>query len=215
MAILCRSMIRYGPVLLCVKPERAGEQPEMADATDKRVQRSKEAVLASTHALLSEGGIGGVSMDEVSRRSGVSKTTIYRHWPSRSALLLAACATMSSPPEVPDTGSLKGDLEALASDLAEQLRSAKWPAILPSIIDAAERDPELAILHAGLHAALMVPFLAIAERARTRGDAPASVTSAELTASVVGPLFYRRWFSKEPIGSDFVAGAVARALKAL
>ncbi len=187
----------------------------MADATDKRVQRSKEAVLASTYALLSEAGIGGVSMDEVSRRSGVSKTTIYRHWPSRSALLLAACATMSSPAEVPDTGSLKGDLEALASDLAGQLRAAKWPTILPSIIDAAERDPELAALHAGLHAGLMAPFLIVAERAQARGDAPASVTDAELTASVVGPLFYRRWFSKEPIGPDFVAGAVARALKAL
>lgn len=187
----------------------------MAEAIHKRVQRSKGAVLASTYALLSEGGIGGVSMDMVSRRSGVSKTTIYRHWPSRSALLLTACATMGSPPEVPDTGSLKGDLDALVADLAEQLCSASWPSILPSIMDAAERDPELAALHASLHAALMTPFLTVAERARTRGDFPAGVTPGELTASVVGPLFYRRWFSKEPIEPSFIAGAVLRALKAL
>ena len=184
----------------------------MVEMIDKRVQRSKEAVLASTYALLSEGGIGGVSMDEVSRRSGVSKTTIYRHWPSRSALLMTACATMGSPPEVPDTDSFEGDLDALVGDLAEQLRSARWPAILPSIIDAAERDPELATLHASLHAAMMTPFLAIAERAQARGDFPVGVTAAELIASLIGPLFYRRWFSKEPIGSNFVAGAVARVL---
>ncbi len=184
----------------------------MAEVIDKRVQRSKQAVLASTYALLSEGGIGGVSMDEVSRRSGVSKTTVYRHWPSRSALLITACATMGSPPEAPDTGSFKGDLDALVADLAEQLRSARWPAILPSIIDAAERDPELATLHASLHAALMTPFLAVAERAQARGDFPAGVSAAELIATIVGPLFYRRWFSKEPIGAEFAAGAVARAL---
>ncbi|WP_010219926.1 TetR/AcrR family transcriptional regulator [Sphingomonas sp. PAMC 26621] len=184
----------------------------MAEAIDKRIQRSKAAVLASTYALLSEGGIGGVSMDEVSRRSGVSKTTIYRHWPSRSALLLTACATIGSPSEVPDTGSLKGDLDALVTDLAEQLRSAKWPAILPSIMDAAERDAEVATLHATLHAALMTPFLTVAERAQARGDFPAGVTPAEMTALVVGPLFYQRWFSKEPICSDFATSAVVRAL---
>ena len=184
----------------------------MAEAIDKRVQRSKEVVLAATYALLSEGGIGGVSMDEVSRRSGVSKTTVYRHWPSRSALLITACATMGSPPETPDTGSFRGDLDELVADLAQQLSSAKWPAILPSIIDAAERDPELATLHASLHAALMTPFLTIAERAQARGDFPDGVTPAELTALVVGPLFYRRWFSKEPIGWDFAAGVVAHAL---
>lgn len=186
----------------------------MAEVIDKRVQRSKETVLAATYAVLSEGGIGGVSMDEVSRRSGVSKTTIYRHWPSRSALLLDACATMGSAPQAPDTGSLKGDLEALVTDLAEQLGSARWPTILPSIIDAAERDPELAALHAGLHAGLMTPFLTVAERAQARGDFPAGQIPSELIASVVGPLFYRRWFSKEPIDRRFYSELMRRLLTA-
>src|SRR5271166_5756374 len=89
---------------------------------DKRVQRSKNAILAVTYKLLSEEGIGGVSIDEVSRRSGVSKTTIYRHWPSRSALLLDACSKIGIRPEIPDTGSLGGDVTALAANLAHQLQ---------------------------------------------------------------------------------------------
>src|SRR5580692_3235385 len=132
---------------------------------DKRVIRSKELVLKETYKLLSEGGIGGVSIDEVSRRSGVSKTTIYRHWPSRSALLLDACSKIGTRPEIPDTGSLKGDVTALATYLAQQLKSARWAAVLPSIIDAAERDPELAQLLAELHAGQMAPYFAVAERA--------------------------------------------------
>src|SRR5271169_3669793 len=128
---------------------------------DERVRKSKEAVLATTHQLMSEAGLGGVSVDEVSRRSGVSKTTIYRHWPSRSALLMAACSQAGPQAEVPNTGSLKSDIAALAVQLADQLRSARWAAILPSIIDAAERDPELAQLHRSLHAGLMAPYIAI------------------------------------------------------
>lgn len=181
------------------------------EATDKRVQRSKAAVMAETYRLLFKQGIGGLSIDEVSRRSGVSKTTIYRHWPSRGALLLDACSKMSAEPSIPDTGSLQGDLNVLATDLAEQLRSGQWPAVLPSIIDAAERDPEVARMQARLHASFMTPFHTVAERAHARGEIATGRTAADIVASVVGPLFYRRWFSKEPIDARFVERIVGQA----
>ncbi len=179
---------------------------------DKRVVRSKERVLQETYRLLSEGGIGGVSVDEVSRRSGVSKTTIYRHWPSRSALLLDACSRMGVPPEPPASGSLRSDMSILADSLAADLSGAAWSAVLPSIIDAAERDPEVAQLHAGLHAGFMKPFFDAIGRARDAGELSTDRDPAALVAAVVGPLFYRRWFSKEPIDQPFVADAVKRAL---
>jgi len=178
------------------------------EAIDKRVQRSKESVLAETYKLLAEGGIGGVSIDEVSRRSGVSKTTIYRHWPSRSALLLDACSKIGIRPEIPDTGSLGGDVTALAANLAHQLQSARWAAVLPSIIDAAEREPELAKLHAKLHAGLMGPFLAVVERAKKRGELGPRQTTSDVVAAIVGPFFYRRWFSREPLDDQFVKSVV-------
>ena len=177
---------------------------ESEASADKRVQRSKEAVLAAAHELMSEGGVSGVSMDEVSRRSGVSKTTIYRHWPSRSALMLEACSKLSSWPETPDTGSLKGDVAALAAFLAHHLRSARGPVVLPSIIDAAEHDPEMTQLQASLHAALLVPFLAVAERAEKRGELPPEQSPAEFAAAILAPFFYRRWFSREPLDDLFV-----------
>ena len=91
------------------------------------------------------------------------------NWPSRSALLLDACSKIGTRPEIPDTGSLKGDVSALAYHLAQQLTSARWAAVLPSIIDAAERDPEVPLLHTNLHAGFMVPFLAVAERGEKKG----------------------------------------------
>ena len=192
-----------------------GEAEKTPEALDARVERSKAAVLATTFQLMTETGVGGVSIDEVARRSGVAKTTIYRHWPSRSALLLDACARLNQRPPAPDTGSLEGDLAALAGYLAEQLRTARWPTILPSIIDAAERDDDLARLHAGLQAGFSAAYGDVLARAKKRGEAPKNASAAELAAHVMGPIFYRRWFSREALDRKFVRGVVEAALMKL
>lgn len=204
---------RYGTVLLYgtlgVKDMSDPADPATAD---RRVRRSKDAVLAQTYTLLSEVGIGGVSVDEVSRRSGVAKTTIYRHWPSRAALLLDACSQLGTRPPLPDTGSPIGDLQALASQLAGELTSARWAAVLPSIIDAAERDADLAQLHAELHAHLVEPFLAAATRGQQRGDLDPGQSPPDVVAAVMGPLFYRRWFSRQALDQQFVEAVVDAAV---
>jgi AcrR family transcriptional regulator len=182
---------------------------------DGRVRRSREAVLAATFALLSEAGLGGVSVDEVARRSGVAKTTIYRHWPTRSALLLEACSKLSSRPTIPDTGSLKGDLVALSTTVAERLSTGRWSSVLPSVMDAAEREPELAQIHAQLHADMMSAFRAVIAEAQARGELPKTASASDLIGAIVGPLFYRRWFSREPVTPAVAKAVVERALKAV
>jgi AcrR family transcriptional regulator len=179
---------------------------------DERVRRSKQTVLAATFQLLSETGLSGVSIDAVSRRSGVAKTTIYRHWPSRSALVLDACSKLKSKSEVPDTGSLKDDLALLAMNLASRLRSARWATVLPSIIDAAERDPELADLHSRFHAEMTTAFRSVVERAQHRGELSRSRRPTEIVALILGPLFYRRWFSREALDEGFVKRVIDSAV---
>ena len=181
---------------------------------DKRVERSKTAVLAETYRQLTQSGMSGVSIDDVARNSGVAKTTIYRHWPSRSALLIDACSRIGGAQPVPDTGSLQGDLRKLATVVAKQLRTAAWPRVLPSIIDAAERDPEIAAMQSALHEGNMTPFYAIVERAKRRGEIPSDSLAADVIATALGPLFYRRWFSKEVIDDRFVEAVVKAAAKA-
>lgn len=178
---------------------------------DKRVERSRAAVLAETYRLLTEGGISGVSVDEIARRSGVAKTTIYRQWPSRSALLLDACSQLRAAAGVPDTGTLAGDLTALLRGLADALASAGWPTVLPSIIDAAERDPETAKIHEALHGGMMSPFYAVVARGLARGELSHDHNVSEVVAAATGPLFYRRWFSREPIDDAFLAAVLRTA----
>src|SRR6202046_2305103 len=187
---------------------------EVAQTADKRVERSKAAVLFETYRQLTQGGISGVSIDEVSRVSGVSKTTIYRHWPSRSALLIDACSRLGNAHQPPDTGTRRGDVHALVKNLAEQLQTAAWASVYPSIIDAAERDPEIAAMQSELHKGFMAPFHTIVERAKDRGEIPAGKPAAALIAVIVVPLFYRRWFSKEAIDDHFAEATIDVAIKA-
>jgi AcrR family transcriptional regulator len=179
---------------------------------DARVRRSQETVLAATWELLQEAGLGRLSVDAVAARSGVAKTTIYRHWPTRSALVLDACSRLGSGREAPDTGSLKGDMTVLAGDLAHRLRTARWASVLPSIVDAAERDAELARMHARLHAELVAAFRAVAERAHKRGELPRGRQPSDIVAAIIGPLIYRRWLSREPLDDRFVKAVVENAV---
>ncbi|MGI4879982.1 MAG: TetR/AcrR family transcriptional regulator [Janthinobacterium lividum] len=181
--------------------------------TDKRVERSKGQVLAETYRQLVQSGISGVSIDEVSRVSGVSKTTIYRHWPSRSALLIDACSRLGSAPDVPDTGSLRSDVRALLARLSDQLQTGNWSSVYPSIIDAAERDPEINAMQAALHNAFMAPFVAVIERAKARGELRSDRVTTDFIATVVGPLFFRRWFSKEETDERFINTIIESAVR--
>jgi len=172
-------------------------------ALDVRVRRSRATVLRATAELLFERGFAGASVDEITRRSGVAKTTIYRHWPTRGDLLRDACSSIGTPLEVPDTGSFEGDVTTLLTSLAHLLRSAKWTSVLPSVIDAAERDSDIAAMYSKLQEGYSAPLRFIIQRAMRTGELPKTTDSDVLVAALTGPLFYRRWFSREPLTSTF------------
>lgn len=182
---------------------------------DKRIERSRDKVLRETYRILSEQGFSGASIDAIAKQSGVAKTTIYRHWPSRADLLLDACAKMGSKTEPPDTGELKEDLTILLSHLAQELKLARWSSILPSIVDAAERDPDVATVYKKLHGDLMAPYRTVLIRAQERGELSKEVQISDVLAMTVGALFYRRWYTREPITQKIVVRTLNLAFASL
>jgi AcrR family transcriptional regulator len=190
----------------------AGPTDTDADKVDGRVRRSRDRVLATAFELLSESGVGGFTVDEVVRRSGVAKTTVYRHWPTRESLILDAASQISAAQEVPDTGSLEGDVTALLVNLAHLLSTARWASVVPSIVDVAERDPGFAELHGRIQRGHASAFRAVLLRAVSRGELPSDADASTLISALVGPLYYRRWFSREPNDAEFVHSVIHRAL---
>jgi AcrR family transcriptional regulator len=200
------------------QPARSRERPEMSGkaAIDPRVLVSRERVLTATLDLLTETGLGELTIDDISRRSGVAKTTIYRHWANRSALVIDACSRMTDGQQAPpDTGSLEGDLGAILADIADLLGTARWSSILPSIVDAAEHDPEFAGIHSRIQHGHAAPLRAALDRAGVRGEIPPAADRNAIAAALLGPLFYRRWFSREQIDAEFMELIIRSAIAGL
>ena len=185
-------------------------------ALDPRVLVSRERVLTTTLDLLTETGLGELTIDDISRRSGVAKTTIYRHWANRSALVIDACSRMTDGAQAPpDTGSLEGDLRIILMDIADLLGLARWSSILPSIVDAAEHDPEFAGIHSRIQHGHAAPLRVALNRAALRGEIPSTSDRNAMAAALLGPLFYRRWFSREQIDAEFVDLIIRSAVAGL
>jgi AcrR family transcriptional regulator len=200
------------------QPARTREGPERSGkaAVDPRVLVSRERVLTATLDLLTETGLGELTIDDISRRSGVAKTTIYRHWANRSALVIDACSRMTDGQQAPpDTGSLEGDLRAILADIADLLGTARWSSILPSIVDAAEHDPEFAGIHSTIQHGHAAPLRVALDRAAIRGQIPPAADRNAIAAALLGPLFYRRWFSREQIDAEFMEMIIRSAIAGL
>lgn len=179
---------------------------------DGRIVRSRATVLQATVALLLERGYGGATVDEVARRSGVAKTTIYRHWPTRTDLLREACSRIGTPLDQPQSGGVRTDVTAIMKNLAALLRTAPWASVLPSIIDAAERDPDMAAMYSELQRGYSAVLHDVLAAAVSTGQLPENSDVSTLTAALIGPLFYRRWFSREVVSDAFAEQVIGLLL---
>jgi len=178
---------------------------------DPRVARTHRSVLTAAAELMAEVGWGGVTIEAVSVRSGVARTTIYRHWPDLHALLAEAMQSVMEPCPEPDTGSMRGDLTVILQALARVLTHSASAGLMTSMIDAAERDPQIADLQAAFTRERRMASRRALERAVDRGEVSGGFDFELEAALIGGALFYRRLVSREPLSASFVERVVDAA----
>ena len=109
-----------------------------------RVEGDRELeILETTLAILAEVGYDRLTMDAVATRAKASKATLYRRWSSKANLVIDALTHSKGPHEFPDTGSLRGDLQAAFCGMGG-LTDPDTVAVFSSVITAIGRDPEFA-----------------------------------------------------------------------
>jgi AcrR family transcriptional regulator len=149
-----------------------------------------EELLRAAQDLLIEDGFERLTMDAVARRAGASKATIYRRWPSKTALVVAAAAALFSVPELPDTGDLREDL--LACGRAYVHDGGRNAQVLAAVVSASRYDPAL---REAARDALGAPYGGLFEqvlsRAVDRGLVPEGV-DVEALAEVFPAIAYQR-----------------------
>ena len=172
--------------------------------TDPRIERSRTAVLDAAGQLLLEGGVGATTVEAIVERSGVARSTIYRHWSTRRDLLLATFHRLMPVPDEPDvTGSLRERLCALLEAHVQRMNNAPWASAIPTILDATERDPELAGVRERLQEQNRAPVRRTLERAIEQGELPPGTDVAEAISQLAGPVVFRHLITREPTDTAF------------
>ena len=174
-----------------------------SSSTDPRVVRTKQVVREAVLHILMESGFAGLNIDAVSRRSGVARTTIYRHWPTAGALAADAVTSMPHAYEDIDTGSIVGDMRANLTSLVEKTQTP-WGYILPTLIDASFRAVEVRELYGAVVSQRRAYSFMMIYRAVERGELPADVDVVLLVDRLVGPIFFRHLVMQEPVDAAYI-----------
>ncbi len=157
-------------------------------------------------------GYETLSIDDVARRAGVHKTTVYRHWPTKGDLVAdAAVAHADDHVPLPDTGDLGTDLQLLARAVAANLEgtAATTRALVAASLTTAEGSAGMR----GFWSNRLAASTAIIERAAARGDVPDDIDAVLAIEMLVGPLWLRFLLTGEPIDHD-VADQLASTVTA-
>lgn len=152
-----------------------------------RDARIDGAVLQATVDLLGETGYAELSVDAIARRARTSKPAIYRRWPSKAHLVHEAVFPIGDATELPDTGSLAGDVLEMMRRTRAVLTTPAARAALPGLVGEMAADLTL-------HAALLERFAGILshglterlDKAVARNEVRSGVTALDLTEALAG-----------------------------
>ncbi|HEY5853958.1 MAG TPA: TetR/AcrR family transcriptional regulator [Aldersonia sp.] len=163
-------------------PNRGG-RPRSTDTTS--------AILDATLELWRELGYSAVSIDAIAARAGVSKPTIYRRWPGRQAILVAAIERLVPPGEVPDLGSFRDEVVAFLRDRAQMYRTSGVRRIMAGIVAASAEDEDFHRDVEPFTDRFPAGMRTIIQRGIARGDVRPDVDIELLTAMINGSFYYR------------------------
>jgi AcrR family transcriptional regulator len=115
----------------------------------RRKERSRQAILAATRALVAEEPYEKVTLEAIAARAGVGKQTIYRRWPSKSAVVVAALLALSEDADgqsvtLPDTGDLRADLRLVMRATVEEFADPSFDKLIRALNTEIANDAALA-----------------------------------------------------------------------
>jgi AcrR family transcriptional regulator len=164
-------------------------------------------------AELADRGYAALSLENVARRSGVHKTTLYRRWGTREDLVLEAMLDRADLNiTVPDTGSLREDLLQLARTAATNAATPEVAAMARAVVAQADHDPTLDTARRRFWTARLALDATIVERAIQRGEILPNTDPRTVIESIIGPIHLRLLLTGEPVDHAFLDTVVDTVL---
>jgi AcrR family transcriptional regulator len=208
-------LAKYGTEINGTQPFRLVKLARMTTTPEPRRRTSGGPVLqddvtaaieGAFFAELAEVGYGRLSIDAVAKRAAVGKAAVYRRWRSKLDMTMALVSkTAVAAIDVPDTGTLLGDIRQYLRNGRDALTHPLARRIVPDLLAEAIRNPELADLLGET----------VRERAVQRGELPLG-TNLEISMDVLaGPLYWRLAVMGLPVDDDYCDQLADRVIAAI
>jgi TetR/AcrR family transcriptional regulator of autoinduction and epiphytic fitness len=185
--------------------------------SDPRIEHSRLVTCRAALKEFAETGYSGFRMEAVAVRAGVGRSTVYRHWPNKAALIADALETLNTQPDpsrdVVD-GSARQQVELILDHLAEVLGDSPLSACVPALVHAAETEPAVRDFHHTYSARRRQRLTDTIAAGVETGEFPARVDPDAASIALAGAMFYRRLMTADTPDADFIARLVDTILGA-
>jgi AcrR family transcriptional regulator len=173
----------------------------MMNPNDPRALRTREKVLEAAYELLTEIGFWNLTIEHISERSGVARSTIYRHWTTRDEILREAFSSLALSEALKDKPLLEA-LRHYARTVARGLRDS-WGRAAATLSVSALDDPEQQKVQVEFMTALTADIATLLQRAKDAGELRKIPNPHEVAEQLFAPLFYRYLFSEQKLEDAF------------
>jgi TetR/AcrR family transcriptional regulator, regulator of autoinduction and epiphytic fitness len=180
---------------------------------DPRIERSRQVILRAALQELGEAGYGAFTIESVAARAGAGKSTIYRHWPDKIALIADAFEASHQHAAPPVTGlTAREALESLLRHVAQVVTDPAFATPIPALIEGAERDPLLREFRHRYSELRRQSLTSLISQGVADGEFR-NPADPELAAQVLlGPIFYQRLLTSEPFDPGRVGALITMVL---
>jgi AcrR family transcriptional regulator len=200
----------YDPSIYSAKELALTVDPPRRGRGRRPAAEVRDEVLQAAGELLFADGMGAFTIDKVANRSGASKMTIYKWWPSKGALALDGYFHKVAPElAFPDTGDIEADLRAQLHAFLRVVRDTPAGRVIAELIGQAQSDSELKAAYLQRYSS---PRRALAvaamEKAKVRGQLRASLDPETVVDQLWGACYHRLLLPDQPLTHEFVDALV-------
>jgi TetR/AcrR family transcriptional regulator of autoinduction and epiphytic fitness len=180
---------------------------------DPRIERSRQAILRAALQELGEAGYGAFTIESVAARAGVGKSTIYRHWPGKVALIADAFEAAHQHAAPPLSGlTARQALESLLRHVAQVVMDPAFAAPIPALIEGAERDPQLREFRHRYSELRRQSLTSLISQGVADGEFRTLADPGLAAQVLLGPIFYQRLLTSEPFDPGRVGALITMVL---
>jgi TetR/AcrR family transcriptional regulator, regulator of autoinduction and epiphytic fitness len=185
--------------------------------TDPRIEHSRRVICRAALTEFAEAGYSGFRMESVAARAGVGRSTVYRHWPNKAALIADALETLNTQPDPASEavdGTARQRVEVILTHLAEVLGDSPLSACVPALVHAAETEPAVRDFHHTYSARRRRRLTESIAAGVQAGEFPSRIDPDAASTALAGAMFYRRLMTADAPDADFITRLVDTVLGA-